>query len=487
VKSVDALYRELGIRTVADLEKAAKARKIRALPGFGAKKEEKILKSIAFHKSRGNRFLLHEASAWANVVAGRIAAFPGVKQVAIAGSIRRGKETIGDADILVLAGDGADVGERVTKLHETAHVYGTGETKTMVRLQNGMDLDVRIVDEAAWGAALNYFTGSKEHNVHLRRIAQEKGLTLNEYGLAKAAKKGTGKGGNRVAGSNEEELYRALGLAYIDPELREDQGEVDEARAAFDAGRSMPKLITLSDLRGDLQTQSDWTDGKHSIEALAKEAKARGLQYIAITDHSKRLAMVHGLDAARLREQLVEVDRINKRLSGFTVLKGIECDILKDGSLDLPDDVLAELDVVGVSAHSFFNLSREEQTERIIRAVQHPLVHVLFHPTGRIVGKREPYDVDLEAVAKVAAKAKTALEVNGCERLDLNGEHVRMALGYGVKLTISSDAHATSHFDFLEFGVAQARRGGAAAHDVLNTLPLEALRREFSRRPSRHR
>jgi DNA polymerase (family 10) len=479
VKAIETFYKELGVRTVEDLEKVAKAGRIRTLPGFGATTEEKILKSIAFHKSRGNRFLLHEAAAWAKIVAAQIEGFPGVERVAVAGSIRRGKETIGDADILVLAKDGADIGERVTKLKETEHVYGSGETKTMVRLKNGMDLDVRIVDAASWGAALNYFTGSKEHNVHLRKRAVERGLTLNEYGLweVKSETKSKKEKGKRVAGRTEEELYKALELAYVEPELREDIGEVDEAAKLFASGKKMPTLVKRSDLKGDLQTQSNWTDGKHSIAELVSAAKAAGLEYIAMTDHSKRLAMVHGLDAARLRKQMKEIDALNKKLSGFRVLKGIECDILRDGTLDLPDDVLAELDFVGVSVHSFFNLSRKEQTERIIRAVQHPLVDVLFHPTGRIIGRREPYDVDFEAVCKAAAAAGTALEVNGSERLDLHGEHVRMARRYGVKLTIGSDAHATPHFSFLEWAIAQARRGGAQKRDILNTLSVAELLR----------
>ena len=482
VKSIQALYKQLGIKTVEDLEKAANQKLIRKLEGFGAKTEEKILKSIAFHKSRGNRFLLHDAKAWADAIAVQVKRLPSVSRVVVAGSVRRQKETIGDADLLVIAKDGEAVGEAVAGFPEVKHVYGLGETKTMVRLTNGMDLDVRVVKEGSWGAALNYFTGSREHNVALRKIAVEQGLSLNEYGLWKGVRgqtprKSPGSDPAWLAGKSEEELYKALGLAYIDPELREDIGEIEEARVAFDAGESMPKLVERGDLQGDLQTQSDWTDGKDSIETLAKAAKKEGLSYIAITDHTKRLAMMGGLDAKRLRHQMAEIDKLNKKLSGITILKGTECDILKDGTLDLPDDVLAELDIVGVSIHSFFDMEREAQTKRVIAAISNPIVDILFHPTGKIVGRRDALHLDFDAVVEAAVRTHTTLEVNGTSRLDLDGAHVRLALEKGVKLAVSSDAHMSEHFAFLEFGIGQARRGGAQKRDVINAWPLPKMRR----------
>lgn len=477
VKSIQRLYRELGIKTVEELAEAAKKKKIRELDGFGEKTEEKILESVAFHQSRGGRFPLHEAATMAGLIVDQISAMDGVERVAVAGSIRRGRETVGDADILVVAKDGEAVGKRVLALDEVEHEYGLGETKTMVRLKNGMDLDVRVIEPDAWGAALNYFTGSREHNVHLRKIAQEKGLTLNEYGLAKASKKGSGKAGNRVAGSSEEELYRALDLAYVEPELREDRGEIEEAQEAFARGKAMPRLVTRSDLKGDLQTQSDWTDGKNSIEELAYAAKDAGLSYIAITDHTKSLSMMGGLDGKAVRRQMTEIDRLNKRMQGITILKGTECDILRDGSLDLPDEVLRELDVVGVSVHSHFNLSEKEQTDRIIRAMENPNVDILFHPTGRIVGRRPPYALDIRRVITRAVELGVVLEVNGSSRLDLHAEHVRLAREQKAKLVVSSDAHAIEHFSFLNFGIQQARRGGAQKADVINTRTLAHVRK----------
>ncbi len=473
VKSIQVLYEKLGIKSVQDLKKAAEKKQIRTLEGFGAKTEEKILESIAFHQSRGDRFLLHDATDAARAVAASIEAFDGVRRVAVAGSIRRGRETIGDADVLVIADDGAAIGEQVSKLPEVEHVYGMGDTKTMVRLSNGMDLDVRVVQENAWGAALNYFTGSREHNVRLRKIAQKLGWSLNEYGILKGKK--------RFSMKTEEALYKALQLAYVDPEIREDIGEIDEAAAAFKAGKHMPRLVEVEDLKGDLQTQSDWTDGKHSIERLAEAAKEKGLSYIAITDHTKRLAMIGGLDAKKLRKQMAEIDALNKKISGIGILRGTECDILRDGSLDLPDDVLSDLDVVGISVHSFFDLSKQEQTKRVITAMENLNVDILFHPTGRIVGRRAPIRLDFEAIVDAAVRLNVVLEINGTSRLDLNGEHVRVARKKGAKFAVSSDAHAVEHFAFLDFGITQARRGGAIASDIINTQPLARMQRSLRR------
>lgn len=500
-KSITTLWKKLKIRNVLDLERAAKAGKIRKLPGFGAKTEAKILKGIAFQKQHGNRFPLGEALPLARMIESRLRALPYVEEAIVAGSILRRKETIGDADILVVSDEPSRASEFFIRMPEVAHVYAHGETKTMVRLRNGMDVDLRIVPRESFGAALNYFTGSKDHNVALRQIAIKKGWKLNEYGLfrkirdtrnpptpspspsvnfrrtsRRSSKKQTWR---MIAGQSEEELYRKFGLAYIEPEMREMAGEIELARQAFRAKRAtaFPALIGYDALRGDLQVQSNWTDGVNSIEELARGARKQGLSYIAITDHTKRLAMTHGLDERRIVQQWREIDRVNRTVRGITVLKGTECDILKDGSLDLPDRILAKLDIVGVSVHSFFKLPRNEQTERVIRAISNPHVDIWMHPTARQIGKREAIEVDFEEALRVARKTGTVLEANAYpERLDLNDRHIRMAVEAGVKIAISSDAHATTHFTLLEYGIAQARRGWARKTDVVNAWPLEKMR-----------
>jgi DNA polymerase (family 10) len=317
------------------------------------------------------------------------------------------------------------------------------------------------VRKESFGAALNYFTGSKDHNVALRRIAQEKGLKLNEYGLFRGSK--------RVAGETEEEIYKALGLSFIPPELRENQGEIEAAKKG-----TIPDLVGYRDLRGDLQTQTTWTDGANSIEEMVEEAKRLGLEYIAITDHTKGLAMTGGSDEKKLLKQMAAIDKINRSLKGITVLKGAEVNINKDGTLDIEDEVLSRLDVVGIAVHSHFNLPRQEMTERIVRAMRNPHADILFHPTGRVIQKREPYDVDMDAIIKTAKETGTALEIDAYpDRLDLKDEHIRKAVEAGVRLAIDSDAHSVNHIRYLEFGVAQARRGWAEKKDVINTKPLK--------------
>jgi DNA polymerase (family 10) len=343
---------------------------------------------------------------------------------------------------------------------EVTHVHGKGPTKSSVRLENGLDVDLRVVPARSFGAALNYFTGSKAHNVHLRRIAQERGLKLNEYGLFKGTK--------AVAGKTEKDLYRALDLPFIPPELREDRGEIEAARE----GR-LPKLIGYGDLKGDLQTQTDWTDGKHSIADMAREAQANGLEYIAITDHTISLAMM-GMDETKLAKQMEAIEALDRRSPGIRVLRGAEVNVMPDGSLDIGDSLLSRLDVVGVGVHSHFHQSRSEMTERLCRAIRNPHVDILFHPTGRVVLKRDPYDLDLDEILRVARETGTVLEIDAIpDRLDLKDEHVRKAIDAGVKLVIDSDAHATAHFGLLHYGIAQARRGWATGKDVLNTLPVE--------------
>jgi DNA polymerase (family 10) len=462
-KTVAALYSALGIRSLQDLEKAAREGRIHGLKGFGEKTEHQILQGLEFLSRARGRFLLGEVLALASEIESRLSKIRGVKKVSVAGSIRRRKETIGDADLVVVSGDPDRVMETFVSMPEVAHLYGRGPTKSNVRLENGLDVDLRVVPEESYGAAMSYFTGSKAHNLRLRRIALSKGYKLNEYGLYDES-----GGKERVlAGRTEEEIYRALGLAPVPPELREDRGEVEAALEG-----KLPRLIPYGKLKGDLQVQTSWTDGKHSIEEMAEAARSRGLEYIAITDHSIELAMT-GLDAKRLLEQKKEIQKINRRNPGIEILSGVEVNILKDGNLDIEDAVLSKLDVVGAAVHTHLHLSKSEMTERICRALRNPHVDILFHPTGRILLKREPYEVDIEEVIRVARETGTLLEVDSIiDRLDLKDEHVRAAVDAGVKLVIDSDAHATRHFDWLPFGVATARRGWATAADVVNTRPL---------------
>ncbi len=466
-KSVLKLYQKLNIRTLADLERAARAGKIAKLEGFGPTSEQNILKGIEFHKGGAKRHVIVYTMESIRRLEELLKNRPDVERIAVAGSARRRKETIGDVDILIASKKSKTIMEYFVTLPQVARVFAHGETKSSVLFRSGLQVDLRVVPKESYGAALNYFTGSKDHNVSLRQLAITKGLKLNEYGLWRVT-----KGREQViAGGSEEEIYKALGLRYIEPELRENTGEIEASRAG-----TLPNVIRYGELQGDLQVQTDWTDGAESIEAMAKAAAARGFKYIAITDHTKRLTITNGLDEKRIQKQWLEIDRVNKLMKGkITVLKGTECDILKDGTLDLPDNILSKLDIVGVSVHSNFQLSRKDQTERIIRAITNPNVDILFHPTGRIVGRRPPYDVDVEALIQTAKQTKTVLEVNSSERLDLKDEYIKMAVAKGVRLAIDSDAHASNQYDNLEFGIAQARRGWAEKKDVVNAWPLEKM------------
>ncbi|MDI6733996.1 MAG: DNA polymerase/3'-5' exonuclease PolX [Patescibacteria group bacterium] len=463
-KSLLKLYQKLGIKNINDLEKAAKSGKIRKLEGFGEKSEERILKGIEFAKRSSGRFILGFIMPEIREIEKKLNSLKEIQKVIIAGSVRRRKETIGDVDILAVAKNSKPVMDYFVSMPEAVHIYACGDTKSAVKLRNGLDVDLRVVDEKSYGAALNYFTGSKAHNVALREIALKKGLKLNEYGLFDGKK--------QIAGKSEEELYRALGMEYIEPEMRENFGEIELAKS-----KKLPKLIGYSDLKGDLQIQTNWSDGLNSIEEMAKSAQKNGLEYIAITDHTKRLAMANGLDEKRIIEQGKEINKINKKFESqkkkFRILKGTECDVLKDGALDLPDNILSKLDIVGVAVHSHFSLSRDEQTKRIIRAMKNSNVDILFHPTGRIIQKREAYDCDINEIIKIAKKTKTILEIDAFpNRLDLKDEYVKKCMESGVKISIDSDAHSLSHISYLEYGIAQARRGWATKNDVINTWPL---------------
>lgn len=460
-KSVKLLYEKLGIKKVADLEEAARAGKIRKLPHFGEKMEQKIVKGIEFLKQGSGRFPLGAVLPLITEIEQRLRGLPEVEEVVVAGSTRRRKETVGDADILAISRKPDRIMDFFVSMSEVMHVQGQGRTKSMVKLRNGMDVDLRVVPKESFGAALNYFTGSKDHNVALRKIAQEKGLKLNEYGLFRGSK--------LIAGETEEGIYQALGLAYIPPELRENQGEIEAARNG-----TLPDLVGYKDLRGDMQIQTTWTDGSNSIEEMVEEAKRLGLEYIAITDHTKGLAMTGGSDEKKLLKQMAAIDKINRSLKGITVVKGAEVNINKDGTLDIEDGVLAQLDVVGIAVHSHFNLSRREMTERIVKAMRNPHADILFHPTGRVIQKREPYDVDMDAIIQAAKETGMVLEIDAYpDRLDLKDEHIRKVAEAGVKLVIDSDAHSVNHMRFLEFGVAQARRGWAEKKDIVNTRPLK--------------
>lgn len=463
-KRVKALYHDLEVQTVEQLYRAARDGRIRALPGFGEKTELNILQAVEAHVSQARRFKLAVAAQYAEALRTCLAAVSGVKQVTIAGSFRRMRETVGDIDILATAMPDSPVMQRFTAYDEVAEVLSAGAKRASVILKCGLQVDLRVVAEESYGAALQYFTGSKAHNIAIRRIAQKHGLKVNEYGVY--------RGEARIAGENEESVYRAVGLPYIPPELREDRGEIEAAHA----GR-LPQLVELADLRGDLHVHTRATDGRNTLREMALAAQAQGFEYLAITEHSRRLTVAHGLDPLRLARQCDEIDALNGQLTGITLLKGIEVDILEDGSLDLPDNVLARLDLVVGAVHSKFDLSRARQTERILRAMEHPCFTLLAHPTGRLIEKREPYDVDMLRIIRQAKKRGCFLELNAHpERLDLLDTYCQMAKEEGVLISINSDAHSTFDFANLRFGVGQARRGWLGKQDVLNARPLAELR-----------
>jgi DNA polymerase (family 10) len=464
-KRVKLLYDRLKVRSLDDLRRAIKTGRLREIRGFGPTIEVKL--SAALEKPRAKkRFKLSVAEAEAEALTTFLR--DGVR-VAVAGSYRRRRDTVGDLDVLVTAKDGAAVGDKLIRYDNVAEVLARGPTRTTVVLRSGLQVDVRAVPDQSYGAALLYFTGSKAHNIALRGLANEHGWKLNEYGLF--------AGKRRIAGASEEEVYKKLGLAFIAPELREDRGEIAAAKT-----NKLPHLLTLADIRGDLHVHSDWTDGAATIADMAAAAQALGYEYIALTDHSRRISMSHGLDPARLSRQAREIDRLNAKLRGLTILKGIEVDILKDGRLDLPDSSLSQLDVVVAAVHSHFDLAREAQTDRIVRAMENRHVSIIAHPTGRLIGEREPYDVDMDRVISAAHELGCALEINAePDRLDLNDTYAHAAKASGVKMAISTDAHSLNALQYMRFGLDQARRGWLAAEDVLNTRSLAGLRKSLKR------
>ena len=474
-KHILDLYVKLHVKNVKDLKKTIKAGRIRSLPHWGEKSEVKLAKQLEMMEVSSGRQLLGYVLPVADDIVARLKKVPGVVHCMYAGSLRRRQETIGDIDLIATSKHPEKVMDAFVGMPEVQTVHEKGKTRSSVRLNIGMDADLRVVPDKVYGATMQYFTGDKKHNVMLREYALSKGYTLNEYGLFKIKEKREerreSRAGALVVCKTEEEIYTKLGMDLPPPEIRVGADEIDAARA-----HKLPKLLPYGSVKGDLQTQSDWTDGATSIEDLAKEAKRRGLSYMAITDHTNSLAFIHGLDDKRVAEQGREVDKLNKKISDFTVLKGTECDIHKNGDLDLSEATRRKLQWVGVSVHSSFQLSRAEQTKRVVKAISQKYVDCLFHPTCRIIGKREPIEMDFDEVLAVAKRCGVAMEIDAFpDRSDLRDVHVRAAVRAGVKLVIDSDAHHPDHFAFLPLGEAIARRGWATKADVLNTRDVGKL------------
>ena len=462
-KRVQALREQLGIVSREDLEQAARQGKIQQLDGFVEKIEQGILKDVERATGEEERTLLMVAEQIVEPLVDYLREGGWIENVIVAGSYRRRKETVGDLDILATSEEGAEAIERFVEYEDVEEVDSKGETRSTVVLRSGMQVDLRVVPQGSYGAALLYFTGSKSHNIALRNMALEQDLKINEYGVF--------KGEDQIAGETEEEIYSIFDLPYIPPELRENRGELEAASKG-----QLSQMITLEDLRGDLQSHTKASDGNASLKEMAQAAQDRGYEYFAITDHSKYVAVTQGLDAEGLAWQIEEIDQLNGQLEGIVLLKGVEVDILEDGSLDLPDDILKELDLTICSIHSKFDLSREKQTERIIRAMDNPYFNILAHPTGRLIGERAPYEVDMERVMEAAQERGCFLEVNAQpDRLDMNDVYCKMAKEMGLKVTISTDAHSVNELDYLRFGVGQARRGWLEAEDVLNTRSWKEL------------
>jgi DNA polymerase (family 10) len=464
-KRANLIYRRLGVKTLAQLEKAARAGRLSALRGMGKTLERTILQGIAQDKAHAARVPLAEAEAYVRPLVEMLRATPGVEQLDVAGSFRRRSETVGDVDILVASSRAPAVAEAFVECSEVEQVLARGETKCSVVLRSGLQADLRIVPQSSYGAALHYFTGSKPHNIAIRLLGVKRHLKINEYGVF--------RGTQQIGGRTEAEVFDAVGLPWIPPELRENRGEIEAARE-----RRLPRLVELADIRGDLQMHTDATDGKNTLAEMVAACEARGHEYIAITDHTKAVRVAGGLTKAGFHKQSRAIDAVRKHVSKLIVLKAAEVDILDDGSLDLDDDTLAEFDVVVVSVHSRLNMPKNEMTRRIVRALQHPRVHILGHPTGRLIGKREPYAVDIAQIVKAACDYGVLLEINAQpDRLDLNDLHVHMARQAGVKLVISTDAHRVQELDCMRHGVDQARRGWCEASDVANTRRAAAFRK----------
>jgi len=467
-KRVKVLYQKLGIRNLKDLEKAAKAHKIAPLFGFDEKTEKNILEGIAFLKRSKGRFLLGEILPIVKETLERLKSLKEVEQISVAGSVRRMKETIGDVDFLVISKNPEKAMDFFVSLPEIVKIWGKGFTKSSVRMKGGFDMDIRVVPKKSYGSALQYFTGSKEHNIATRKIAIDKGLKLNEYGVF--------RGPRMVAGKTEEEVYKTLGMEWVPPELRENQGEIEAALKG-----KLPKLVELKDIKGDLHCHSKWDGGRNTILEMAERGRALGYQYLGITDHTKFLRIEHGLDEKKLSQQRKEIDKLNSRLKNFKILQGAETNILNDGSIDINDEALKKLDYAIAGIHSNFKMEKEKMTERIIKAMKNPYIKIISHPTGRIIKRRDEYQIDFDKILRAAKEFGVILEINSFpERLDLNDQNIiRPKEAGGVKMVINTDSHHKDQLRYIELGIAQARRGWAEKEDIINTQPLDKLLKYF--------
>jgi DNA polymerase (family 10) len=462
-KRARLLAERLGVRSLDGLARAVRTGALRRVKGFGGRTEARLREALAAHLADANRTLRAHAAPYAEAIAASLRALPGVERIEVAGSYRRARETVGDLDLVASAGPRVKLTERFVALDGVASVLGRGPTKASVLLRSGLQVDLRVVPEASYGAALVYLTGSKAHNIALRGLARERGLKINEYGVY--------RGTRRLAGRTEQDVYESVGLPWIPPELREQRGELEAARQG-----ALPPLIENDDIRGDLQSHTTSSDGRGTLEAMAEAAQSLGYEYLAITDHTTRIKIVGGLDRAGFRRQMRRIDALNARLHSLTVLKGAEVDINPDGTLDLDDATLAELDVVVVSLHSAFNLPPQEQTRRVLRALSHPSVDIFGHPTGRLLSRRRGARFDFGEVCRLAVERGVMLEVNAQpERLDIDDVACRSAIAAGVRLVVSTDAHSAAELHLMRWGVDQARRGWVEKRHVANTLPLSRL------------
>jgi DNA polymerase (family 10) len=471
-KRIKALHRELGIKDVEGLKRAAREDRIKDLKGFGPKTQQQIVEQLErLAAEPEQRLKLANAEKIAEDYVNYLEKDPSIKKINVAGSFRRRKETVGDLDILATVKRGSKVMDHFAKYEDVAKVISKGKTRSSVALRSALHVDLRVMPEVCYGAAMHYLTGSKAHNIAVRKLGVQKGLKINEYGVFK------GKKEKRVAGKTEAEVFEQVDLPYIPPELREDRGEVQAAQKD-----RLPYLLDLKDIRGDLHTHTKETDGRNTLEEMADAAKDHGYDYLAVTEHSQRVSMAKGLDAKRLAEHIKKIDRLNGRLKDLRLLKSIEVDILEDGSLDLPDDILKELDLTVCSVHYHRKLSRQKQTDRILRAMDNPHFHILAHPTGRLIRERDPYEVDIEKVLKGARERNCFVELNAHpDRLDLTDRHCKMAKDLGVKIAVSTDAHSTTDLDFMRFGVYQACRGWLEKQDVINTRKWKDLKQLLKR------
>jgi len=469
-KRVKAIYENLGVVDLKSLKEAAEKGKVRELEGFGKKTEQTILEELEDVEDREERIKLMEAEQRASPLVAYLRKTKGIKEITVAGSYRRRKETVGDLDILVTCKKGSNVMDRFAEYEDVKKVVSKGTTRSTIVLRSGLHVDLRVLRQVSYGAALHYFTGSKAHNIAVRKLGVKKKVKINEYGVFKGKK--------RTAGKTEKQVFEAVNLPYIEPELRENRGEVEAAQKG-----SLPQLVGLDDIRGDLHAHTKETDGHASLKEMADAAKAHGYDYLAITDHSKKVTMARGLDAKRLAEQIKEIDRLNGKLKDIVILKGIEVDILEDGSLDLGDDILKELDLTVCSVHYHRKLSKKKMTERIIRAMDNPYFKIFANTNGRLINERNPYKIDMKRKMEAAKERGCYLEVNAHpDRLDLTDRHCKMAKDMGLKLAVSTDAHSVADLDFIRYGLDQARRGWLEADDIINTRSLRELRKRLKRK-----